>query len=817
MVWGVDCNNTTYYDVFYVSFAARPVANIQWDLARRKVPQLMPIFYLSAGSAVYIYGIDQTGEDQQADIAFTLGNIQSTHHYTGSEAYVYHALFFSATGLAVDDTHTVSWVLDTDPSIDAVLQLTLFDYAIVTRGTAAPTADAPTAATPSATPAADVDTPDSNMSEGHSILESSPLSRSTMQRESSSFGWGSAGQAADDAPFTTSFHGAASALGNSKPSSSQVPRVGAHTHPNTAVILVASLGPLIIGGLGTIGFRKWRRIRHRQRPAPAEGRPHRRLIQPFVLDAHTRQGPAAAGPYKKLRDLVENVNLHAESAVCLFAHNAPRRTVIEDSVTRHDSSGDHRPTAGDRLLQVEERIAQLEAHITHAEPPPTLSPTFTPASRSKLPEFGHVTTVTCPDQPGCHIAACYLANPCLIASFGPTAYLIYELFWHVVNSSALVALRRATLRSTSERCAPTSRSSLRSEEDFSYALLTSFRCSGGCHQRSRQTHRSDLIRTPTSSRTGASTALLTVDKSTAKWYTCGRIGHFASDHGRQVQKGKQEDDRKEKKGGNEWKGGRLPGKLRNKENFYSYTATPPHKISGISDTSSSGRGTVPLSFALGSSTHAGYAARAIKLSFARETAPCWQLVTKYRKYIAFGCAVAVFGALYLEPYLRILLASLAIPAVCSGACLVRSEKPTLRSTGDAGGVRSSRACDRPSRGGCAREEVMVPGACAGFSGRRDQIAHPPAPLGRARDVPPAETPMGYVDGDIDRKVEALLAETASICAEEAGDEDKDGSDAGGGWDGGTVGLAAVSLAAFEGTAVEGSSESTGLRSGGGVG
>ncbi|KAK7013775.1 hypothetical protein R3P38DRAFT_3362706 [Favolaschia claudopus] len=64
---------------------------------------------------------------------------------------------------------------------------------------------------------------------------------------------------------------------------------------------------------------------------------------------------------------------------------------------------------------------------------------------------------------------------------------------------------------------------------------------------------------------GASTALAAVDKSTAKCYTCGRIGHFASDHGKQVnrgkeEKGKQEDEGKEKKkderGGNRWKKGR---------------------------------------------------------------------------------------------------------------------------------------------------------------------------------------------------------------------------------------------------------------------
>ena len=44
--------------------------------------------------------------------------------------------------------------------------------------------------------------------------------------------------------------------------------------------------------------------------------------------------------------------------------------------------------------------------------------------------------------------------------------------------------------------------------------------------------------------------------------------------------------------------------VRNKNNFFLYISIPPHKISGIGDTSSSGHGNVPLSFALSSSTHA---------------------------------------------------------------------------------------------------------------------------------------------------------------------------------------------------------------------
>ncbi|KAF8211861.1 hypothetical protein K438DRAFT_1805483 [Mycena galopus ATCC 62051] len=55
-------------------------------------------------SAVYIIGIDQALS--QPDIAFTLGSISSVHHYTGTEQFVYNAVFFSATGLPSDQKQT---------------------------------------------------------------------------------------------------------------------------------------------------------------------------------------------------------------------------------------------------------------------------------------------------------------------------------------------------------------------------------------------------------------------------------------------------------------------------------------------------------------------------------------------------------------------------------------------------------------------------------------------------------------------------------------------------------------------------------------
>jgi hypothetical protein len=71
---------------------------------------------LVAGSAVYVFGIDQTG---QAEIDFALDNDNINnpdihkHHYTGTQQFAYNAPFFSATGLTSDQMHTVYWGLKT--------------------------------------------------------------------------------------------------------------------------------------------------------------------------------------------------------------------------------------------------------------------------------------------------------------------------------------------------------------------------------------------------------------------------------------------------------------------------------------------------------------------------------------------------------------------------------------------------------------------------------------------------------------------------------------------------------------------------------
>ncbi|KAJ7182996.1 hypothetical protein C8R43DRAFT_18284 [Mycena crocata] len=100
---------------------------------RADAPETTGGSFTFTGSAVYIFGIDQA--TSQPDIVFTLGNTRATHHFTGTERFLYNALFFSATGLAADQTHTVNWIFNINPSSGVGVQAALFDYAIVTSGT----------------------------------------------------------------------------------------------------------------------------------------------------------------------------------------------------------------------------------------------------------------------------------------------------------------------------------------------------------------------------------------------------------------------------------------------------------------------------------------------------------------------------------------------------------------------------------------------------------------------------------------------------------------------------------------------------------
>jgi hypothetical protein len=76
---------------------------------------------------VYIYGIDVVNP---ANISFSMNNPQiSAFHYYNGTGFVYHSLFFSATGLDPQAQHTVAWDLDESSAGGTSAS---FDYAVIT-------------------------------------------------------------------------------------------------------------------------------------------------------------------------------------------------------------------------------------------------------------------------------------------------------------------------------------------------------------------------------------------------------------------------------------------------------------------------------------------------------------------------------------------------------------------------------------------------------------------------------------------------------------------------------------------------------------
>ncbi|KAJ7038429.1 hypothetical protein C8F04DRAFT_361436 [Mycena alexandri] len=239
------------------------------------------------GFAVYIFGIDQA--ESQPDITFTLGNVQSVHHYTGAERFVYNALFFSATGLAGDQTHTVNWIFNNDPTTNVGVQAALFDYAVVTSGT-------DVAVTPQDNPL--------TTSAGPKILTSASLSQAPSSSSSSStIGVISALSSLSSTPIP------ASQL-DTPPPTATVTVAGAVItlapqsatsethHSNVASIVGPVLGALVCAALALVLFCLFRRRKQRHRACADEERqaaglppalPRMRRIrnytlQPFVDD-----------------------------------------------------------------------------------------------------------------------------------------------------------------------------------------------------------------------------------------------------------------------------------------------------------------------------------------------------------------------------------------------------------------------------------------------------------------------------------------------------------------------------------------------------
>ncbi|KAJ7046048.1 hypothetical protein C8F04DRAFT_338724 [Mycena alexandri] len=366
--------------------------------------------FIFTGSAVYIYGIDTA--DGEADLLFTLGSDTTTHQYAGTGSngtpYVYHSLFFSATGLATDQTHTVNWALQANPAVVDTQPVAFFDYAIVTSGTPDTTTtggsnsggsngDSNSGSSNTGSNSGDKNTgsnsgntnsdslggtvQESTSSTGRSSLSGSPTATSGASQVTSS---GSVAPQSKPSNQTTSPSSSTNnngLPGSSGSGSSSSMLQSASSKPNIGAIVGAVIGALILGVLGALGFCLWRR-RRRRRPAantaPAADAPLRirrlrgnPVVQPFSSTAPS----VAPWPSEKIFDV--EWNNPARSTTTLLRSVPPNReasTPASPMGTAPASEGSSPvssappPTERERMLEA--RLAELEARIGGENPPP---------------------------------------------------------------------------------------------------------------------------------------------------------------------------------------------------------------------------------------------------------------------------------------------------------------------------------------------------------------------------------------------------------------------------------------------------------------
>ncbi|KAJ7479224.1 hypothetical protein FB451DRAFT_1556868 [Mycena latifolia] len=348
------------------------------------------------GSAVEIYGIDT--DRSQANIVFTLGSTTATHHYSGTTRFSYNVLFFSTSGLAADQSHVVSWTLETEATEAAAgvnLQDALFDYAIVTSRTAE-TGGSGDGNTESSSGDSTNTNTGSNTDAGGSTSTSNSgtdADASTDSTRATSISSGSG-----TSPSTSRMHSSSSASATTRrenPSQTtcaltqcpngftiairvnyqvrtppEPPRININAHRSSAsgptaaasharlplaAILGGVLGTLILIALGVVALCvRRRRRRHQNQGATATTNIEANApARPRLDVAWNRPSPE-----------------HGQSQVSLLAGTRPREESAADSA-RDIEEG---PNPRERLLEA--RVAQLEAHIEGvvAAPPPPYVP-----------------------------------------------------------------------------------------------------------------------------------------------------------------------------------------------------------------------------------------------------------------------------------------------------------------------------------------------------------------------------------------------------------------------------------------------------------
>ncbi|KAK7014210.1 hypothetical protein R3P38DRAFT_3001757 [Favolaschia claudopus] len=352
------------------------------------------------GSAVYIYGLDQT--NSQPSIAFTLDNIQKVHRYTGSERFAYHALFFSADGLASDQTHTVNWVYNFAQNTGVGVQSAIFDYAIVTTGQedqAPPPPPPPPPPTSSTQPPSNDPGPSGSTGGNDNSPPNQPSgnnSNSNPNKSGSPTSPPSGSAPSGSAASITNNNGLQNGLSHSTPIGQATSGTVTVSGTTTVTALTASstsrppIGAIIggvVGGIAVLALAVWficRRGRSREtflsEKPDGDARTQSRFLSVEDYRTRSRQAQGLAPSQEPLT---------APSTLALLTDpqspdtpNTPSTSasasVTASSFSPPSFSAQSRSSSSNNLRWMEERIASLEAQVALQEQPPP-------------PAYGHET------------------------------------------------------------------------------------------------------------------------------------------------------------------------------------------------------------------------------------------------------------------------------------------------------------------------------------------------------------------------------------------------------------------------------------------
>ncbi|KAF7335431.1 hypothetical protein MVEN_02196100 [Mycena venus] len=322
------------------------------------------------GSAVYIFGIDQAG---QAEIDFALDSTTNPdihkHQYTGTQQFVYNALFFSATGLSSDQMHTVYWGLKATGN---AAQLALLDYAVVTSGEE----DIPTTSAVLANPGPA--TAQTTTGQGQSTgNESQPTGHESQPTGNESQPGGGAGQ------LRSSSTGSGLTETSTSPSDSELPTGSSHPHPvgrKPRIIgsVVGVVGALIILGAAFI-FLRCQRTAARRPSILDDINPESHPALRTSGDVASGTSPEGEDSLTMSRPLLYTPTIPASPSPAVTMRERPKRPSTPNSSNSRAPPAPMIMPAWDpqqdearqtRDPDMEERVRRLEEELVALRPPP---------------------------------------------------------------------------------------------------------------------------------------------------------------------------------------------------------------------------------------------------------------------------------------------------------------------------------------------------------------------------------------------------------------------------------------------------------------